>query len=132
MLAQSVEEANNNMKLIEETIAEYRLSINKVKSNIIIYNKKEQPQQIEGIQVCESIKYLDVKITNKRNYFQKFKKERLNKVKQLATMTYNIVPGSRSRLLVGKILQRVSTANNTVCSKCCRLHTRRDRKATKN
>ena len=35
----------------------------------MIFNMKEQPEQIEGIKVVDKIKYLGIEIDNKRNYF---------------------------------------------------------------
>ena len=36
----------------------------------MIFNMKEQPEQIEGIKVVDRIKYLGIEIDNKRNYFK--------------------------------------------------------------
>ena len=42
------------------------LSINKNKSNILIFNNKNQPEYIENIHVTTNTTYLEVKIQNKR------------------------------------------------------------------
>lgn len=81
---------------------EYGLQINKEKSKIILFNDKEQPENIEGIQVGDNITYLGVKISNKRNCYSEYEKERLNKANQLANMTYSITSRCCNRLIIGK------------------------------
>ena len=76
--------------------------MNKEKSNILIYNQREQPDTIANIKICNKIKYLGITIENKKNCFREHKKEKLNKAKQLANMTYSITERSCNRLLVGK------------------------------
>ena len=69
-MANSVEDAKNNLKIVIQVSREFGLEINKEKSNVMIFNMKEQPEQIEGIKVVDRIKYLGIEIDNKRNYFK--------------------------------------------------------------
>ena len=102
MLSNTIEEAENNIRLIQEIAQSLGLLINKDKSNILIYNLKEKPRAIENIEVCDTIKYLGVKISNTRNCFARHKEETINKAKQLANMTYSIISRSCNRLMIGK------------------------------
>ena len=88
LLANSVEDAKNNLKIIIQVSREFGLEINKEKSNVMIFNMKEQPEQIEGIKVVDRIKYLGIEIDNKRNYFKTQRIKIIEKARKLANMTY--------------------------------------------
>ena len=60
-----IEDAKNNLKIVIQVSREFGLEINKEKSNVMIFNMKEQPEQIEGIKVVDRIKYLGIEIDNK-------------------------------------------------------------------
>lgn len=49
-------------------------------------NKKDQPSNIEAIKVEETIKYLRVTITNKRNYYKE-----LNSIEGKKTGKYHLL-----------------------------------------
>ena len=102
LLSRSVEEATYSINLIQDIAMQCGLQINKEKSNVLIYNQREQPDTIANVKTCSKIKYLGITIENKRNCFKEHKKERLIKAKQLANMTYSITERSCNRLLVGK------------------------------
>ena len=51
LLSHSIEETTQSIRYIQQVAQHYGLEINKEKSNILIYNKKEQPISIEDIQV---------------------------------------------------------------------------------
>ena len=71
-LSTTIEAATRNIKILTEISKSFGLEINKNKSNIIIYNMNHQPDNIVGIKVTNSIKYLG--ITNKyKKYFQRAK-----------------------------------------------------------
>ena len=88
MLANSIEDAKNNLKIVIQISWEFGHEINKEKSNVMIFNMKEQPEQIEGMKVVDGIKYLTFEIDNKRNYFKTQRIKILEKAKILANMTY--------------------------------------------
>ena len=56
LLSHSLEEARENLEIITNTSREFGLEINREKSNILIFNMKEQPDELMGIQVVQSIK----------------------------------------------------------------------------
>ena len=58
LLSHSLEEARENLEIITNTSREFDLEINREKSNISIFNMKEQPDELMGIQVVQSIKYV--------------------------------------------------------------------------
>ena len=102
LLANSVEDAKNNLKIVIQVSREFGLEINKEKSNVMIFNMKEQPEQIEGIKVVDRIKYLGIEIDNKRNYFKTQRIKILEKARKLANMTYAVIEKSCNKLLIGK------------------------------
>ena len=66
LLSHSLEEAREILKIITDKSRNFGLEINREKSNILIFNMKEQPDELMGIQVVQSIKYLGIEINNKR------------------------------------------------------------------
>ena len=83
ILAHSIEEAKNNIRILVDISKKCGLDINKEKSNIIICNMKEQPDSIEDIKVTDKIKYLGLEIDNKRNYFKSQKENILEKAQRV-------------------------------------------------
>ena len=49
IIMQSLKETIDSIKILTDFAQDCGLSINKAKSNILIYNSKEQPDHIEGI-----------------------------------------------------------------------------------
>ena len=58
VIATNIEEAKGNINILVKICKECGLEINKEKSNILIFNMVDKPEEIEGIKVTESIKYL--------------------------------------------------------------------------
>ena len=103
VLTQSINEAKRAIKILKEIGETCGLDINSQKSNIMIYNKKEiQQNKIEDIEIVEEIKYLGVKITNKRNCFDEYKKDTIEKAKKFANMMYSTIATACNRVLIGK------------------------------
>ena len=102
LLAENIEGAE---LVIEQAIIAGRecgLEINKQKSNIIIFNMRDRPQEIAGINVKENVKYLGITINNTKNLFKTHKENMLQKAVRLSNLTYSIVARSCSRLNIGK------------------------------
>ena len=59
---QPLQEAVKSIQILSEIANDCGLSINKNKSNIIIFNSKNQPEYIEDIHATTNITYLGVKI----------------------------------------------------------------------
>ena len=68
------------------------ISLNKIR--VLIFNSKQKYNEIEWISVEKELKYLDVKIENRRDMFNGYKKEVMVKGKRLECMTYSIVEKS--------------------------------------
>ena len=102
-IAHTVEEARTAIKALVQIAGECGLEINKTKSNILIYNMKDPPTDIEGIEVTDSVKYLGTKIANKRNCFQEHKKQIFKKAYKFINQTASIAARSCNRLMVGKV-----------------------------
>ena len=102
ILAHSIEEAKNNIRILIDISKKCGLDINKEKSNIIICNMKEQPDSIEDIKVTDKIKYLGLDIDNKRTYFKSQKENILEKAQRLANVTYSVIAKSCNKVIIGK------------------------------
>ena len=102
LLANSIEEAAVNLKIVIQISRHFGLEINKAKSNIMIFNMKEQPDNIEDIEVVNKITYLGIEIDNKRSYFKSQRTKMIEKARKMANMTYSIIEKGGNRLLIGK------------------------------
>jgi hypothetical protein len=74
VMVTNVEQASKKIRTITRISMKYGLELNKEKSNIIIYNKKNKPEEIKEIKVIEKIKYLGLIISDKRRMFEEQKK----------------------------------------------------------
>ena len=101
-MADSIEKARKNLKILTEISESYGLKINKEKSNILLYNSTENIKEIEGIQVTDKIKYLGITIDNKNELFESHKKHIVEKAKTYANMMYLITGKCVNRMLMGK------------------------------
>ena len=75
VIAETIEGARKNIKLIIEEGRKYGLDINTEKSSILAFNLEDIPEEIEGIKTVKEIRYLGITIENKRNMFSKQKKQ---------------------------------------------------------
>ena len=80
------------------------MNINKAKSNIMIFNHKEKIHEdnIEGIQITDTIIYLDVTIQSKRDCFKKHTFEQMNKARRYGNLMPAVIANSCNKLLIGK------------------------------
>ena len=78
-MADTVEKAKRNIKILSKISESFGLKINKDKSRILIFNSKEDIREIEGIAVTEKIKYLGVSIDNDKDLFKSHRAEVLKK-----------------------------------------------------
>ena len=106
MLANSIEDAENNLKLVIEISRKFGLEINKEKSNVLIFNMEQQPDTIENIKVVDKVKYIGLEIDNKKNYFKTQRQHILEKAKKMANLTYCIIEKSCNKLLIGKTYRK--------------------------
>ena len=102
VMAQTIDDAKCNLKIVSEVSKSCGLDINKDKSCAIIWNMKEKPDNISGIQVQEGIKYLGIDIVNKRDMFKEQKRKMMERACKMANLTVPIIYKSCSRLLIGK------------------------------
>ena len=102
IMTETIEAAEDIIRTVITISRECGLELNKEKSNVIIYNMKTQPGEIEGIRVTNQIKYLGVLIDNKRNLFKNHKIKILDKAQKMANMTYSVIEKSVNKILIGK------------------------------
>ena len=103
ILTQTLDETIRAINILTDIAASCGLRINKDKSNIMIYNSKEpHPDTIGNIKIVDNIKYLGVKITNKRECFNEYKKDCILKARKFANMTYSTIANACDKILVGK------------------------------
>ena len=104
ILAENKYDAEKTIECLRDESEKYGLKINHSKSNIIIFNDKDEIKETEisGIKVEGKIKYLGVLIDGKRNMFDSQKKEMFIKAKRMENMTYGIIERSCNRVMIGK------------------------------
>ena len=103
LIAHSIEETIKAIKALVHISGDNGLLLNKNKSNILAYNVKDPPEDIEGIKITDKIKYLGTTISNKRNCFKDHKEQTIAKAYKLSNQTASVAARSCNRLLVGKI-----------------------------
>ena len=67
IIANSVEAARTNIRIVRRISRELGLEINEDKSKILIYKKGISNRYIEGIEVVNKVKYLGLEVGNERN-----------------------------------------------------------------
>ena len=102
-LSHTRNDAARNIKLLIEASREWGLEVNEAKCNIIIYNLKLQPTEIQNIKVVKEIKYLGITLSNGRDCFKKHKELMLDFGKRMANLTYPVIAKSCNKLLIGKV-----------------------------
>ena len=102
ILTNSLENAGKVIDEVVKTSRNLGLEINKQKSKIIIFNVKEKPEMIGGINITDKIKYLGITINDSKNCFKAQKEKIMEKARKMANMTYSVIAKSCSKLLIGK------------------------------
>ena len=102
LLAQSLQETEECIDLVTDVAKDFGLNINKKKSNILIFNKKDQPNNIREITVTNKINYLGVTIQNKKDCFKIQKLQSLDKARKYSNLMPVIISRSCNKILIGK------------------------------
>ena len=68
----------------------------------MIFNLKDQPEYLGNIKVVPKVKYLEIDIDNKRNYFKTQRDKIIHKARKMANITYSVIERSCNKLLIGK------------------------------
>ena len=104
ILMQSLRETKESIRVLMNIAEECGININKDKSNIMIFNHKEKIHEdnIEGIQITDTINYLGVTIQNKRDCFKKHTIKQMNKARRYANLMPAVIAKSCNKLLIGK------------------------------
>ena len=101
-MARTLEAAKKNLRIIEEESRKYGLELNKEKSSILVYNNKENIEEIDGIKVVNKIEYLGLKIDNERDIFKSQKMDLMDRAGKAASRTYSVIKRSCNKMLIGK------------------------------
>ena len=80
----------------------YGLEVNSRKSQCMTFNMGAEVEEIEGVAVVDEIRYLGVKIEKRRNMFEGYRKELVNKAKWMSNLTYSVIEKSCHKVLIGK------------------------------
>ena len=97
ILIQTLQEAKENIQILSNIAKDCGLSINKNKSNIIIFNSN-----IEDILITTSITYLGVNIHNKKRLLQATENRGNKKSKKYSSMMPAIIAKNCNIILTGK------------------------------
>ena len=101
-MAKTTEDARKNLKIIIETSKKYGLEINKEKSNILVYNNRENITEIEGIKVIDKVKYLGLMVENTKDIFRSQKIDIMDRAEKDSNRTYSVIERSCNKMLIGK------------------------------
>lgn len=102
LLTTTEEEAGRMIDVLKAKEEENGLKINTEKSKIIIYQRKDKPESIRGIEVTDEIKYLGITVTDKEDCFRKHKEKVIERARVMANMTYPVIKQSCNKILIGK------------------------------
>ena len=102
IMANSKAKAEKDLETLKDISEKYGLEINTDKSNIMVFNRKEDFSEIGGIKTTESMKHLGVHMSNKRNSYREHIDKQLMKAKKLENATYSMIESSCNRVIVGK------------------------------
>ena len=103
LLTKGIEEARNMVKIMRTTAEKYGLTMNNDKSKCIRYNEKEYVDNVEGIEVVKEIKYLGVKVENKKGLYDGHRKRMVEKAKKMSSMAYSVIEKSCHKVVIGKV-----------------------------
>ena len=101
-MVNSKAKAEKDLETLKCVSERYGLEINTEKSNIMVFNRKEDFNQIGGIKTTESMKYLEVYMSNERNSYREHIDKQMIKAKKLENATYSMIESSCNRVIVGK------------------------------
>lgn len=102
LMAETKIEAEKMISKLNSIASECGLEVNKIKSHVLVFNKKENFNEIGNIETVESLKYLGVTISNHNDCFTVHKEYLINKAQKLANLMPAVIGRSSNRLLVGK------------------------------
>ena len=102
LFSTSIKENRKDVEIMETECKRYGLEINREKSNIIIFNQKDKPNEIGGIQVVKQIKYLGIWVNDEKDMFKIHRQKKLESLERLTNMTHGIVKKACNRLIIGK------------------------------
>ena len=87
---------------IENICGKYGLKLNKEKCKILIINEELDRNEVEGIKIVNTIKYLGVLIDNKKKCFESQKNKIFNDANKFVGQIFAILGNSCNRMLIGK------------------------------
>ena len=102
ILSGGIQEAKEMIKKVKDISSEYGLEVSQKKSKILIFNEKEKPERLENLKVVKEIKYLGVKVTDKRKLYDEHKKEIIRRMQRMMNMTNCVIEKSVNRVMIGK------------------------------
>lgn len=102
LMAQNQWGLKRQIDILIERAGEIGLKINTSKSNIVIFDGQNNPENINDIKVVEEIKYLGVDICNGKDIFAQYKRRKMSAAKRMSNMTYSVISRSCNKVMVGK------------------------------
>ena len=98
----SVSEVEKMVDVFVEKAAGIGMSVNKGKCYVLRFNKKEEVENIRGMDIVEEVKYLGVTVSNKKDVFKVHREKVIIKARRMTNMTYAVIHKSCNRVLIGK------------------------------
>ena len=102
LLSNSVRDMERMIDLLVEEAAKIGMEVNKEKCNVMVFNRKNELDNIRMMKVVKEAKYLGVWISDGKDYFKKHKELVIGKARKMANMTFSVIHKSCNKLLIGK------------------------------
>ena len=102
LLANNKEDIEYLLDIMSKTSQECGLKLNKKKCKAMVYNSKEEYDNIRGIETVCEITYLGIKITNQRKWDKIQIKNSIEKAEKLSNQVYQTIGKCCNRMLIGK------------------------------
>ena len=101
------------MNIVKEVGKRFGLLVNEEKSKALIFKKGndvrrevKEIEEIEGIEVERSIKYLGIEINDKVDMFERQREVVMEKAQTMAKNTYAVIEKSCNKVLMGKTFRK--------------------------
>ena len=91
------------IQMVIEVAGECGLNINKVKSNVLLYNHDGiRLEEVGGIRVSNTIRYFCADVGDSRMCFCEYRKGKIQLPERMANLTFSVISKSCDKLLIDK------------------------------
>ena len=114
IVAETEGQTVEKIRVLEQVGEKYGLQIHKGKSRLLIFNRQEPIDNIEGIKVENEIRYLGIKIESRKDMFRGQREKMIRETRRMGKVAYSVMARACNRIVIGKTLEECGTYSNTV------------------